>query len=137
MKQQLRIIRISFLVCAALAVGAFWAGFYFGNTQPQTENLVTEGTTEIYTADAERTDSVTEEEKEDTVESMTALSPDKYYLKENGTYLAVYKGTSESVYFDTDLKLTDLPSDLQEEARTGIEFDNLEEVYGFLENYSS
>ena len=75
MKQQLRIIRISFLVCAALAVGAFWAGFYFGNTQPQTENLVTEGTTEIYTADAERTDSVTEEEEEDTVESMTALSP--------------------------------------------------------------
>lgn len=136
MKQQLRIIRISFLICAALAVGAFWAGFYFGNTQPQTENLITEGTAGIYTADAEQADSVSEEEN-DTVESMTTLSPDKYYLKENGTYLAVYKGTSDSVYFETDLKLTDLPADLQEEARTGIEFDDLEQVYGFLENYSS
>ncbi len=138
MKQQLRLIRISFFICAALVLAAFWAGFYFGNTQAGPESLITEGTTGSYTADAEISDPDTGEEiTDDTVESMNNLSPDKYYLKENGTYLAVYKGTEDTVYFDTDLKTTDLPADLQSQAETGIEFDSLEEVYGFLENYSS
>ena len=138
MKQQLRIIRISFFICAALVIAAFWAGFYFGNTQARPESLITEGTTGNNTADAEISDPDISRENEDaTVESMNTLSPDKYYLKENGTYLAVYKGTSDTVYFDTDLKMTDLPSDLRSQAETGIEFDSLEEVYGFLENYSS
>ena len=138
MKQQLRIIRISFFICAALVIAAFWAGFYFGNTQARPESLITEGTTGNNTADAEISDPDISRESEDaTVESMNTLSPDKYYLKENGTYLAVYKGTSDTVYFDTDLKMTDLPSDLRSQAETGIEFDSLEEVYGFLENYSS
>lgn len=138
MKQQLRIIRISFFICAALVIAAFWSGFYFGNTQARPESLITEGTTGNNTADAEISDPDISRESEDaTVESMNTLSPDKYYLKENGTYLAVYKGTSDTVYFDTDLKMTDLPSDLRSQAETGIEFDSLEEVYGFLENYSS
>lgn len=138
MKQQLRIIRISFFVCAGLVIAAFWAGFYFGNTQARPDNLITEGTTGNYIADAEISEpDASEESGDDAVESMNTLSPDKYYLKQNGTYLAVYKGTSETVYFDTDLKMSDLPADLQGQAETGIEFDNLEEVYGFLENYSS
>lgn len=139
MKQQLRIIRISFFVCAALMIAAFWAGFYFGNTQSKPESLITEGTADLYTADAGTADSEAKEEEEttDSVESMTMLSPDKYYLKENGTYLAVYRGTSDTVYFDTDLKLSDLPADLRAQAASGIEFDSLEDVYGFLENYSS
>ena len=144
MKQHIRIIRISFFVCAVLAVGAFWAGFYFGSTSFQGANLVTENTTGIYSAQADAEDPDGKEEdlktdslKTDAVESMNTLSPDKYYLKKNGSFLSVYKGTSDSVYFDTNLKADSLPEELQKEAENGIEFDNLEEVYGFLENYSS
>ena len=53
MKQQIRIIRISFCICAALAIGAFWAGFYFGNTQLQTEQQIADGSSGIYTAEAD------------------------------------------------------------------------------------
>ena len=141
MKQQIRIIRISFCICAALAIGAFWAGFYFGNTQLQTEQQIADGSSGIYTAEADVAEPEDGEESEshmeDTVESMNTLSPDKYYLKANGTYLSVYRGSAGEVYFDTDLKLSDLPASLPIEAKEGIAFESLEEVYGFLENYSS
>ena len=100
-----------FCICAALAIGAFWAGFYFGNTQLQTEQQIADGSSGIYTAEADIAEPEDGEESEshmeDTVESMNTLSPDKYYLKANGTYLSVYRGSAGEVYFDTDLKLSD------------------------------
>lgn len=139
--KQVRIIRISFFICAVLTICAFWAGFYFGSNQMETEKLITENTADIYSE--QKTNAVQEnitdikETTEDTVESMNSLSSEIYYLKSNGDYLAVYKGTSSDVYFETDLKPEDLPETLQQELNSGLEFDSLEELYSFLENYSS
>ncbi|MCD8231496.1 MAG: hypothetical protein LUD14_06725 [Clostridiales bacterium] len=143
--RQIRVIRISFLICILLAAIAFCGGFYFGNIDRDSAEMVTQNTTDIYEqysaagdeAEAERTASADDSAKNDIIESMTDLSPDVYYLKANGSYLFVYRGSSSDVYFETGIRLSDLPESLQEAAVNGITFDNLEELYGFLENYSS
>lgn len=147
--KQTRIIRISFLIAAAFIVAAFWAGFYFGENSTQPDNILaaTEGSENISTnRNTDRTSDVTkpegtaqtkEQEPEETVESMKDVEEERYYLKLEDDYLAVYHSDTDQIYFETGLKASDLPEDLQEKAKTGIPFSSLEELYSFLENYSS
>lgn len=75
--------------------------------------------------------------KNETVESMNALSEEKYYLKASGEYLSVYFADTDRLYFETSLKVSDLPEKLRKNAIHGIRFTSLENLYSFLENYSS
>ena len=150
--RQTRIIRISFLLCAAFTVVAFWSGFYFGNTNSTPEQILTasgetgrdtetaaEKTTAAANVSASE-DSVKSggDEADETVESMKALNGNaRYYIKDDGEYLSVYYSDTDEIFFETDLKLSDLPAGLQEEAKTGIRFSDPDELYDFLENYSS
>ncbi len=147
--KQTRIIRISFLLSAALIVGAFWAGFYFGENSTEPGNILTaseenydtsiKSTTNNTATDTAVSDAQAQEqeEAEQSVESMKDIKEACYYLKASDGYLAVYDSNTDQVYFETGLKPTDLPADLQEKAKTGISFSSLEELYSFLENYSS
>lgn len=147
--KQTRIIRISFLIAAVFIVASFWAGFYFGenNTQPDNilvasedgENAASGQKTEREADVSQKAENVQqeEEEPEETVESMKDVEEERYYLKLADDYLAVYHSDTDQIYFETGLKLTDLPEDLQEKAEEGISFSSLEELYSFLENYSS
>ncbi|MCD8045832.1 MAG: hypothetical protein LUE90_04180 [Clostridiales bacterium] len=117
--RQVRIIRISFLICAALTVIAFWSGFYYGSSGTDEVQLVTENTTDIYKESGTEADGDAVSET-DTVESMTEVSPETYYLRKNGSYLSVYQGGSAEVYFDTGIRVTDLPYALQEAAGQGV-----------------
>lgn len=147
--KQTRIIRISFFIVAVFAVAAFWAGFYFGENSTQPNNILvasdensgtSSGKKTERTADLSRTTETvqTEEDREEeTVESMKDMAEERYYLKLHDDYLAVYHSDTDQIYFETGLQLSDLPQDLQEKAETGITFSNLEELYSFLENYSS
>ncbi|MCD8156341.1 MAG: hypothetical protein LUD53_02605, partial [Clostridiales bacterium] len=73
--RQVRIIRISFLICAALTVIAFWSGFYYGSSGTDEVQLVTENTTDIYKESGTEADGDAVSET-DTVESMTEVSPE-------------------------------------------------------------
>ena len=68
---------------------------------------------------------------------MNALSEEKYYLKASGEYLSVYFADTDRLYFETSLKVSDLPEKLRKNAIHGIRFTSLENLYSFLENYSS
>lgn len=96
------------------------------------------------TADSEQdtelpgdTDSSLQEVDEDEVVSGKIYQTPKFYLKDDGDYLTVYVAATDEVYFETDLKKTDLPLELQEDTASGIPFYDLEDLYHFLENYSS
>ncbi|MCC8081909.1 MAG: hypothetical protein LIO80_07895 [Lachnospiraceae bacterium] len=158
-----RVIRISFIVCAVLVIVAFWAGYYFGNTEQNIASAAKDDTSDLYIesesdasetmtnaagttdqhseTDADDSDARNGSEKNDTSDSVgentSESTDDIYFLRKNGSYLSVYQGDSDEVYFDTGLRISDLPEDIQEAAESGIAFDSLEELYGFLENYSS
>ena len=59
-----------------------------------------------------------------------------YVLKEKEGYITVYKNNGQ-VYEYTSILSKELPNTVQEELKEGIKVDNIGEVYGFLENYSS
>lgn len=66
-----------------------------------------------------------------------ALKEDAYYLMEVNGYIVVYLSDKETPYEYTDIPYDELPALVREEIRNGKYIENTEELYGFLENYSS
>ena len=66
-----------------------------------------------------------------------AFQSDIYYLQELNGFIAVYQSDKKTVFEYTDIRMEELPSDLANEIKKGKKLPGLEEVYGFLENYSS
>lgn len=82
-----------------------------------------------------------EEEKAQAEETVTAdghaLKEDCYYLKNVNGYVVVFLSDNKTAYEYTDILCEELPNSLQEELVNGKYIKNQEELYGFLENYSS
>lgn len=66
-----------------------------------------------------------------------ATKNDGYYLIEENGYVTVYLGDRETLFELTNIKIELLPKELQKEVACGKKISTLEELYGFLENYSS
>ena len=64
------------------------------------------------------------------------ISDNNFVLKDKEGYITVYKKDGQ-VYEYTSISSSDLPLTIQEDLKEGIGVDNISEVYGFLENYSS
>lgn len=67
----------------------------------------------------------------------TRTDYETYYLVEEEGMVAVYKGDKETLYEPTQISVSSLPQLLQEEIKSGKYVDSQEELYNFLENYSS
>ena len=74
-------------------------------------------------------------EKEKAIEE--SVSDDAYYLKELHGYVAVYLQDGTTLYETTSLSVNNLPDEVQQDLKNGIYLKSAEELYGFLENYSS
>lgn len=66
-----------------------------------------------------------------------ALKEDCYYLMEVNGYIVVYLSDKTTPYEYTDILYDELPAMLREEVRNGKYIESTEELYGFLENFSS
>lgn len=60
-----------------------------------------------------------------------------YLVKVRDGVLVVYENKTGTVFESTDIPLEALPSELQAEVLLGKNLKNLDELYNFLENYSS
>ena len=60
-----------------------------------------------------------------------------YYLCEMQGFVVVYLNDKQTIYEMTEIPLTDLPEEVQQEIAAGKYIATKEELYGFLENYSS
>ena len=65
------------------------------------------------------------------------VEPWAYILLEEDGYVAVYRGDRETLFSATDIRMTDLPEDLQQEIREGKGIETEAQLYNFLESYSS
>ena len=60
-----------------------------------------------------------------------------YYLQDQNGYVIVYLFDQKTVYECTSIRMDSLPSQLRDEILDTKYIENTEELYGFLENYSS
>ncbi len=78
-----------------------------------------------------------EEKEEALAADGQALKEDCFYLMESNGYVVVYLSDRETVYEYTDIVFDGLPEKVQAEIRNGKYMESPEELYGFLESYSS
>lgn len=62
---------------------------------------------------------------------------DGYILCEMQGFVVVYLSDGKTIYEMTEIPVTDLPEEIQQEIAVGKNIGTKEELYGFLENYSS
>lgn len=60
-----------------------------------------------------------------------------YYLAELNGYVVVYQNDGNTVYEYTDILVGELPENIQEKVRSGMQIKGTDKLYGFLENYTS
>lgn len=76
-------------------------------------------------------------EKENTTESLNVIEPYAYILLPEEGFVAVYQSDRKTLYATTGILLETLPDYLQQEIQNGKIIENEEQLYNFLENYSS
>lgn len=66
-----------------------------------------------------------------------AFDSSGYYLYEVNGYIVVYRNDKRTVYEYTDIIYDELPQLIQKEIKNGKYVEDIDELYGFLENYTS
>lgn len=72
-----------------------------------------------------------------TQEAETEAEEYEYYLKEENGYVVVLLSDKETVYSNTDIKLENLPEEIQKEIKELKPIKDLSHLYSFLETYTS
>lgn len=60
-----------------------------------------------------------------------------FYLSDLNGYVAVYLDDQSTIYEYTNIAVTELPEQVKNEIINGKKIKSVQELYGFLENYSS
>lgn len=116
---------IAFAVVLILS-GAFQLSFYKAKEKS------------IQNHESTGTENLTSTDSHESVEAEgQAMKEDCYYLMEVNGYIVVYLSDKKTPYEYTDIMYDELPPVLREEIRNGKYLDGTDELYGFLENYSS
>ncbi len=77
------------------------------------------------------------ERNTDELTADTNIEAYQFVLVNNDNYVTVYQLPENEIYEYTDVIMDVLPAELQEEIRQGKYLRNEEELYNFLENYTS
>ena len=130
-------VRLLFLFGTALGIGSYYLGYHkiTGNYPDITLEIENKNEYENILPE-DGTESV-EETTETTIASSNIQKAYEYVVVEEEGYLSVYYSDGKTKYMDTDIRMDELGIRLQKEIETGKTFENSEELYDFLENYSS
>ena len=118
MKRQ---ISVSIFLSILVIVLAWMYIKYSNETQPK-ENLIS---TENDTT------------KEQSITISQDYIPYKYFLEVRDGKLVVLKSKTQEFFMETSIEFSALPTDIQENVEVGIYFKTEQELYDFLESYSS
>ena len=112
-------IRASFILGAAILTGAG----YLLNTSLETA--------------PEKKQEKSKPKQEEMKETASSETPYEYVIVNDNGYLTVYQKDLKTVYFQTDIPYAELHTELQKKIDQGYLIQDAEELYDFLENYSS
>lgn len=122
MKQKYSIcIFLALLLCVSLSV--VWITGQVNRDTELTEDIIVQET--------EKTND------EETVYSSKTVDEYKYVIMDVDGHLTVFYSDNETVYFDTGIRSENLSDAVRSDLQCGIRFLTEEELYEFLENYSS
>ena len=80
----------------------------------------------------------TDTEKElKTTESLAVYEQYEYIIKQKDGILVVYQSDGITEFFETNIRIRDLNEDMVKKLENGIRFSDDQELYAFLESYSS
>lgn len=71
------------------------------------------------------------------VETNKEVTYYKYMIYQDGERLTVYESDSVTVFMETDILVDELPENMREQLKLGVGISTEEELYDFLESYSS
>lgn len=74
---------------------------------------------------------------ENAKESLNVIEPYAYVLVAEDGFVAVYQADRKTLYATTAILIKNLPENLQQEIQDGKTIESEEQLYSFLENYSS
>ena len=92
---------------------------------------------ERQTAREENTDARSITAEGEAVQETEDGKEEGYYLCELQGFVVVYLKDRETIYEFTEIPVSDLPEEVQQEIVSGKYISSQEELYAFLENYSS
>ncbi len=90
-----------------------------------------------YVLDKQEAKAETEEKTESITTKGTATKNEGYYLCELHGYVVVYLYDKTTIYEVTSIPVSSLPENIQEEVKEDKYIETENELYGFLENYST
>ena len=73
----------------------------------------------------------------ETTESIAIYEPYTYVIKQRDGILVVYQSDGVTEFFETNIRIRDLDKEMIKKLENGIFFSNDQELYAFLESYSS
>lgn len=132
--------QLQIFLCALLLIGTitYGAGYRYvvKTKEPDEESVI------LSTKDPDYTEPMTPEKKESHEPEQTAASAGKlpafsYAMVEEDGYLTVYEKDLKTVFLYTGIPFSSLTEETKREVRQGKLFANEQELYAFLESYSS
>ena len=76
-------------------------------------------------------------EEAEVKESLKVVEPEGFVLLEEDGFVAVYEADRKTRYSTTGILLDELPEELRQEIQQGKVIESEEQLYNFLESYSS
>lgn len=126
------------LLAAVLVCMAVFSGAYHYSYQQAKQKRQAEAEELRLKQEIEQKLSPVDSEKEESVETEgEASKAEGYCLLEKNGYIVVYTADKSAVYEYTNIAFATLPESVQEEIKAEKYIETIEELYGFLENYSS
>ena len=102
--------------------------------ESETENV---NRTEIGANESEEYHSDASKETVEVSDGYVASEAERFLVKEEDGYLVIYDRMTMKRFDETTIRIADLPERLQDKVTEGLYFTDEEELYAFLENYSS
>ena len=130
-------IRLYFILGTVFGIGGYFTGYHYVTGTFPEEITSAPKLTAQKEKPAEQTEDGVKTDTAQAAESALIQENYEYVIVAEDGYLSVYRADLKTKYMDTDISVKELDDAAKKAVQTGKKIENTEELYSFLENYSS